>query len=207
MKKLIYIMNPMCGWCFGNSQNMQNLSQEFGEKIEIEYIVGEMWTGINAPKGSKGLGDFVSQDAINLKNTTGLSPSQNFFDLAYDESYTFDSTFPSLAITYVKRTAKTKLSAFIKKVLDAQFLDGKKLTAVETYESIFKELDLDFNDFLKEWESTQNKEELNKNFKKARELASSYPTLLLEDGENHTVLNRGYFSYDTMKVTLNTLLD
>lgn len=36
--KLLYIMDPLCGWCYGNSENMLRLEQELTDQISIDVM-------------------------------------------------------------------------------------------------------------------------------------------------------------------------
>ncbi len=195
MKKIIYVMNPMCGWCFGNSKSFDELYENYKNKYEIEVYLGAMWLKNDAPFGSASLKDFVVSDAVRLKEITKQSPSEKFFDLAGDTSYRFDSFFPASAIMAVKKLDNKKLVKFMQMVQKRQFIDGFKLDKIEAYEEILKSLSIDVNEFKKLWLSDENSEALYEEFDKARQIANSYPTLLLKDDLNMEVLARGYFDY------------
>ncbi|WP_024953704.1 DsbA family protein [Sulfurospirillum arcachonense] len=195
MKKLIYIMNPMCGWCFGNSKSFEELYENYKNKFEIEVYIGAMWLNDDAPSGSQGLKDFVVNDAVRLKEITKQSPSQEFFNLAGDSSYRFDSFFPASAIIAVKKLDKTKYIKFMQMVQKRLFIDGVKLDAIEAYEDILKDLSINVEEFKKLWLSEVNTQELQAEFNQAKSLANSYPTLLIKDDSNTKVLSRGYFEY------------
>jgi putative protein-disulfide isomerase len=40
--KLIYVMDPLCGWCYGNSRNTEMLHTGFGNEIEFEILPAGM---------------------------------------------------------------------------------------------------------------------------------------------------------------------
>jgi len=204
MKKLIYIMNPMCGWCFGNSKSFEKLNKNFQNEFDIEVCLGEMWFKNDAPYGSNALKHFVVSDAVRLKEITKQSPSQKFFDLAGDSSYRLDSYFPTSAMMAIKKIDHAKFVTFIQRVQKRLFIDGFKLDAIEAYEDILKELSIDVNEFKKLWLSDENLHALQEDFSKAKLLTSSYPTLLLQDDEDTQVLARGYFKYEDMEKILST---
>lgn len=45
--KVTYVMDPQCGWCYGNSENITALQKEFEEEFDFELLVGGMWLGKN----------------------------------------------------------------------------------------------------------------------------------------------------------------
>ncbi|WP_260128811.1 hypothetical protein [Elizabethkingia anophelis] len=42
MMKLIYIMDPLCGWCYGNSDNILELFEKYKNDIKFEILPGGM---------------------------------------------------------------------------------------------------------------------------------------------------------------------
>ena len=36
--KLIYIMDPLCGWCYGNSDNVLELFEKYNNDIKFEIL-------------------------------------------------------------------------------------------------------------------------------------------------------------------------
>ena len=61
MNKLIYVMDPLCGWCFGNSQNMLAIKEEFAGKFEFEIIMGGMRIPPNTQTGGPQLSQFMKE--------------------------------------------------------------------------------------------------------------------------------------------------
>lgn len=42
MSKLIYVMDPLCGWCYGNSVNTQHLYDTYKNQIDFEILPAGM---------------------------------------------------------------------------------------------------------------------------------------------------------------------
>lgn len=40
--KLTYVMDPQCGWCYGNSENITALQEVFKDDFDFELLVGGM---------------------------------------------------------------------------------------------------------------------------------------------------------------------
>ncbi len=83
------------------------------------------------------------------------------------------------------------------------FIDGFKLDTIEAYEDILKDLLIDVEEFKKLWLSEENSKSLYLEFDKSRQLANSYPTLLLKDDFTIQILSRGYFDYKDIENNLN----
>ncbi|WP_109829384.1 DsbA family protein [Reichenbachiella versicolor] len=203
--KVIYIMDPQCGWCYGNSSNIKSLYQEYGDKLEFELLVGGMWLGPNAPKGGEGLSGFLQTHAPRMSQTTGAQVGQAYYDLAKDPSYTFSSLEPSAAIVAVRQIAPDKLFEFVGLVQKALILDGKRLDKQETYQQIVEQLSIDYSTFQKVWMTESNVQETIQEFKRAGSMASGFPTLLVETAVGTHPLAAGYFDLNQMKSKLDSL--
>jgi putative protein-disulfide isomerase len=60
MMKLIYIMDPLCGWCYGNSDNVLELFEKYKNEIKFEILPGGMWVGENITRTIATNGQFLS---------------------------------------------------------------------------------------------------------------------------------------------------
>ncbi|MFW5658939.1 MAG: hypothetical protein ACOCZ8_03040, partial [Bacteroidota bacterium] len=38
--KVIYVYDALCGWCYGFSPNIQQLHDEFGDRVDFEVVSG-----------------------------------------------------------------------------------------------------------------------------------------------------------------------
>ena len=190
---LIYIMDPQCGWCYGNSENILQLKETLKDEVDFELLTGGMWVGENAPKGGVGFNNFIQQHSPTMERTTGAEVSAKFYELTKDETYTFSSLEASQAIVAVKNIAPEKAFAFAKCVQRIQFVDGKRFDKLESYIEIVEQLEIDTNDFVQRFQSPENLMETKHEFAIARQLASGFPMLVLKVGENYYGIISGYF--------------
>ncbi|MCT4589682.1 MAG: DsbA family protein [Carboxylicivirga sp.] len=194
MVKLKYVMDPHCGWCYGNSENMIWLEEQLQNKLNIEIVVGGMWLGSNAPLGGNEFSHFIQSHSPQMEQRTGAIVSESFYDLAKNTTYTFSSLEPSAAIVLVKQIMPEKALLFAKELQKATFLSGHRLDEIATYTSILKRLGLDEADFTDKWLKVENVKATEAEFKTSRQLARSYPTLLIEINDEIRPLASGYFN-------------
>lgn len=205
MKKIVYIMDPQCGWCYGNSDNITTLQQTFEDKFEFELIVGGMWLGQNAPQGGTQLHSFLKQHGPQMSTTTGAKIGQAYYALGGNSAYTFSSLEPSAAIIAIKKLAPKQVFHFAKKVQEALLIEGKRLDKLEVYLPILEALSIEKEAFEEVWMSEENLIATRKEFAYAKGLASGFPTLIVQSSEKTQVLSSGYFSKEGMINTLNQL--
>jgi putative protein-disulfide isomerase len=202
--KLIYIMDPLCGWCYGNSQTIQKLHDKYKDKLEFEMLPAGMWTGQNARKQSKQMATYIKKHDLHIQQQTGTLFGADYFKLIEDESIVLDSEIPSRAIVTVTKNWKVKTIPFAIEVQKARYLYGNDLNIDATYEAICQLLSLDTNAFFLNFYSTDIKQETQNTFALAQKKASSYPTLLLENNGESYLLEQGYAAFDTIVEHIQT---
>ncbi len=205
MQKLIYIMDPHCGWCFGNSKNFSALYEAFShakyrEKVSIEIIAGGMWLGESAPQGGEGLAQFIQTHGPRMEATTQTKLGDAFHQLTANSSYTFSSLEPSAALVLVNELAPEKAVQFCSLMLESIFIHGARPDQLESYQTVLAQLAIDTEQFALEWLQAENIAKTQAQFAVAKKLANGYPTLLLQQpnsttGEQrYSAIASGYFN-------------
>ncbi len=199
-------MDPHCGWCYGNSENITSIFTELQNDFEFEFLVGGMWLGENAPKGGESLHKFIEANAPRMCEYTGVEVSDKFYNLTKDISYSFSSLEPCAAIVVIKKIAPTFTFQAAKEIQKAIFIDGKKLDELETYIPILETFSIKISDFENEWLSEENITETLKEFETAKSFANGFPTMILKDEKDaYYLLANGYFHKDEMFEKLKQL--
>lgn len=203
--KISYVMDPQCGWCYGNSANISALQKEFKEDFNFELLVGGMWLGQNAPVGGDDLSQFLQSHAPRMAATTGAQVDSSYYELAKDNTYPFSSLEPSAAIQLIKEIAPDKVFPFAKKVQLALFVEGKRLDKKKTYFEILKVMSIDTAVFDSLWMGTDNISKTKAEFANASKLANGFPTLVFTTEGKTETLASGYFNKEIMIQKLNQL--
>ncbi len=198
MKRIIYIIDPQCGWCYGNSESITAIKKMYGEKFEFELLVGGMWLGENAPRGGEKLHSYLEVNATRMSTTTGAVVGQAYYDLGANPDYTFSSLEPSAAIIAIKQLAPKQVFLFTKKLQEVLIGEGKRLDKLENYWPILRELSIDQQAFESIWMSKENIRTTNEEFKRAKSLANGFPTLILNASNTNQLLASGFFSTEAM---------
>lgn len=206
MIEVKYVMDPYCGWCYGNSENISWLKEQLQERANIEIMVGGMWLGANAPVGGEELNHFIKTHSPRMEKVTGAVVGQGFYNLVNNPEYTFSSLEPSAAIVLVKQLAPEKSLQFAKEVQKAIFLNGNPLDKLESYIPVLKQLNIDEMQFSNMWMKPDNIKATEAEFDASGSLARSYPTLLVEvDGEIIPFVS-GYFNKNEVLAKVEELI-
>lgn len=204
--KIVYVMAPHCGWCYGNSKNIAKISNQFNKHFEFEVLVGGMWLNEDALKGSETLHQFVKSHIPSITKFTGEVIGDKYLELTKDSTYTFNGLEPSAAINLVKELQPEKAFVFSQEVLKANFIDGKKLDKIETYIPILKKMAIDSKKFKKQWMTSDNITKTKKEFTKTDTLANGFPALVLIENKKITVLSSGAFKLEPMIEKIEKLM-
>lgn len=206
MKKIVYVMDPLCGWCYGTSKESLEVYNQFKNEITVELVTGGMWLHNNAPSGGTRLYQFVMHHTPQMIDITGAEVSTKYFDLAADPSYTFSSLEPCAAITLVKEISPEKTFVFAKEVQKKMFVEGKRLDQLDTYLPIFKDLEIHSSQFKEHWLSEENISNSQKEFARSSVLANGFPSLLYQHDERTSVLASSAFKKEVVTSKIQQLL-
>lgn len=204
---LIYVYDPLCGWCYGFHPVMEKIKQRFDEQLSIEVKPGGLAVGDRAQTIARGY-SFINDALHQVEKTAGVEFGRNFKLLAEEGSYLYDSMPPCRAQVAVNQIAPARALSFAGAMQKALFMDGKNLNKRETYHSVIDELNINKNEFDRNFESEQNREKTLKKFEWCKKMsANGFPTLLLKVGEEFGVMARGYRPYDVIESHLHHLLN
>jgi putative protein-disulfide isomerase len=205
MSKLIYVMDPLCGWCYGNSTNTQKLYEKYKDLIDFEILPAGMWIGTNARTQSKQMAQFIKKHDLQVQQTTGTEFGKAYFEFIENENIVLDSEVPSRAIVSVKKLWKSQSIPFTIEVQKARYWYGKDLNSDKTYLSICEKLGLNKEEFQKTFHSETIKKETVETFALTQKYASSYPTLVAEKEGKIYLLEQGYAAFETITEQIDTL--
>ena len=171
----MYIMDPYCGWCYANSKNILELSKTY----EIEIIPAGMWADINA-RTTKETKDFITKGSRIVTAKTGVQFTTNYFNL-FDQNINFNSEIPSRAINTIKEILKDKTNQkiveFTHEIFISHYFKGKDLNQIEIYKEICDKLNINKEDFKKEFNSETQKHNTQTEFNRAYQLAKKISNL------------------------------
>ena len=201
--KLIYVGDPMCSWCYGISEELSKTVQHFGDKLEVEVVLG----GLRAGGGDKWNDQFKSFLRHHWEDV-GMKSGQPFsFDLLESEHFEYDTEPACRAVVVVKQLAPEKTLTFFKEVQKRFYRESEDPKLVDFYKPICEGLDINFEIFSTKFGSDEVKIDTKHNFYKSRKLGvNSFPTILIErDGEFYKVAS-GYSTFNDMKQRIESLI-
>jgi putative protein-disulfide isomerase len=203
---LIYVYDPLCGWCYGFHPVMEKLARRFDGQLHIRVIGGGLATGENAQPIGEGY-DYIPKASSQVEQTTGVSFGKNFMLLAEEGSYLYDSLPSCIAQTAINRLAPDYALTFAGRMQKALFSEGMDLNDSQTFTALLDDIPADPDTFLELFKDESIRAQTTDQFKWCEKMnAKAFPTLLLQIGEETGLMSRGYRPYDILESHLHHLL-
>lgn len=184
----IYILDPMCSWCWAFNPTIDTLKKKFPE-YKWELLLGGL-----APD---------SQEAMQPEMQLKLQSIWQHIEQQTGTSFNYDfwskntprrSTYPACrAVISAEKLLSGGGFNMVQLIQKAYYQDAKNPSDDETLINLAKELGLDTEQFAKELNSTNTQQLLEQQINQAHRLgAQGFPSLLLKTQTGITPLCYGY---------------
>jgi len=204
---LIYVYDPLCGWCYGFHPVIEKIQTRFKEQLNIEVKPGGLAVGDRAEPIGEGYA-YIKDALGQVEKTTNVAFGRNFKLLAEEGSYIYDSEPPGRAQVIVNELAPGHSLSFAGKLQTAIFRDGKNLNDIETYAELLSDKGIPFEDFTTRFESEETQRALEEEYAWCTTHgATGFPTLLIRIGDEISLMARGYRPFDTIESHLHHLIN
>ena len=205
--ELLYIFDPLCGWCYGMSPVLQRIQREFADQVDISVLCGGMVTGEQVEP----IGDawsYISGSFQQVENVTGVVFGEAFRALGEEGSYVQDSEPPSWAINAFRQLNQAQTANFAHAVQYAHFHDGADLNEPQTYVPLAIANGVDGAEFLRRLALPETATATRQEFAAVTKIGvQGFPTVILRIGSQGYVLTRGYQPYEEFADSLRQALE
>ena len=124
--KIIYIYDPLCGWCYGFSPVIRKLEQEYSESIDFDILSGGMVIGDREGLiGDKA--DYILSVIPRLEEYTGVTMGEAYKTKLKDKSLYQSSMKPCIALEVFKSFNTKDAITFASDLQKAQYVEGDDL--------------------------------------------------------------------------------
>jgi putative protein-disulfide isomerase len=181
-RRLTYVFDAYCGWCYGFGPAFAALAAHVEDSADIEIISGGLFAG--ARRGP--IGNFGHIRAANrrIHELTGVTFGPSYEALLDGGQFMLDSTDAAAGLLALMEEGPTLAVAFVEDVQRAFYQDGRSLSDPGTYDLIAQRYGLPGEAVAKRSRSPQMRAKAEAGFERARALGvDSYPTLMLTTGD------------------------
>ena len=208
LPELLYIHDPLCGWCYGMSPVINRVQREFVGRVEVSVLCGGMVKGDDVAPITT-LWEDLSQSLGEIEQITGVSFGVGFKALGAAGRYIYNSESPSRAIVAFRQITQdpARAVAFAHAVQTALFRDGQDLNDFAIYPALLAPFGIDSAEFQRRWTAPETALATRQEFAAVGRIGvEGFPTAVLRLGEQGYVLARGYQPYEQLRQGLEQLL-
>ncbi|SMD32409.1 putative protein-disulfide isomerase [Reichenbachiella faecimaris] len=201
--QLIYVGDPMCSWCWGITNHLEKIKEEYVNQFDFELILG----GLRPGGGEEWTEDFramIRQHWEHVQTASGQPFDYSFFDR---EQFNYDTEPSARAVRVVRDMDASKEWFFYKRLQQAFYAENKDVHDLNTYKALCEELGLNYTTFESLFLSQGYKQLVYQDFAKAQQMGvRGFPAVVLKKGEEYLAVSMGYSDYDKMKSTIESIL-
>ena len=191
MSELIFVIDPMCSWCWGFHPIIEELRKQPTKKYKFSLIVGGLRTTGQMPWNTNSK-SYLKDNWDAVKQKTG----QDFSPILLNRT-TFDyNTYPSCkAVVTIRELWGDEASFnYLFIIQKAFYAEGKDITSIDILTSYVIQ---DKAEFIAFYTSKRAEVLMQHDFSKARSMgANTFPSVVKIDKDGHMVCMKGYRSLE-----------
>lgn len=205
--EIIYLFDPLCGWCYGFGLHIQGFAAKHTDKIKFTVISGGMVTGERVGPLAH-IASYIKDSVPRLEQLTGIRFGASFLnDLNGAGTTLMDSTPPSKAFVILKEQFPEQQLALAHALQSMYYQDGLDFNQKANYHTLCEALGMDFKVFEEKFDSVAYQLATKDEFKEAaRYGVSGYPTVVLRHQDQYFMLAHGFASTETLESTFQSIL-
>jgi len=187
MKELIFVVDPMCSWCWGFHPVMETLRKNYHDQYRFSLVVGGLRSS-----GQMHWNDEIKAFLKTHWDSVAQRTGQPFSPKLLNRTNFDYNTYPACKAIVTVRELWGEALAFdyLSKIQYAFYAEGKDITSLNTLTSYIAEDKKEFEDF---YQSTRAETLMNHDFDKARAMgANAFPSVVHIDEEGHMLCMKGY---------------
>lgn len=202
----LYIMDPLCGWCYGFSPVVMQLHEKYKDSLDFRVVPGGMITGERVEPVSKMAG-YILQAYHRVEELSGVKFGEPYLDRLREGSTISNSEPPCRALHLFSTLHPEKSIEYTHQLQRALFLDGYDWNDGETYSHIARLFNMDGADFAKQWESEEARYAVQQEFQWVQSAGiSGFPCVVVEKNEQYFLAAQGFRSADDVERVVEKIL-
>ncbi|MEL6535991.1 MAG: DsbA family protein [Bacteroidota bacterium] len=200
-KEIIYVGDPMCSWCWGISNHLQDLKKHFSD-VPFSLVVGGLRPGGGDPWNDQ-MKDFLKHHWHEVNKRSGQPFGYDLFDR---EEFNYDTEPSCRAVVAARTWVGERELEFYEAVSRHFYVDNADPNEMEFYEPVCEKFGIPFQAFKTAFESEEVKKATHQEFLLNREWGvTGYPTVIYRTREQLFLVSPGYSEFDKMKETIEQI--
>ncbi|MBA3971066.1 MAG: DsbA family protein [Bacteroidetes bacterium] len=204
--KIIYVYDPLCGWCYGFSPVIRKIEEAYSATIDFDIISGGMVIGdregLIADKA-----DYILSVIPRLEEYTGVIMGEAYKSKLRDKSMYQSSMKPCIALEVFKSFNNNDAITFASEIQKAQYTDGDDLQSHEIYKKLIAPFGIDETEFIKRLDSAEYLKKTTDAFLLIQSWGiTGFPAVIMEHKGQYFLIAKGYLPFDDLQKTIESIL-
>lgn len=203
--RLLYVMDPMCSWCWGFAPVFDALAaQAEAAGVALHLVAGGLRPG-TAQALDHGTRDYILRHWQAVAERTG----QAFrFDGALPPGFVYDTEPASRALVAVRSLAPDKTWPLVQAIQQAFYVEGLDVTRPAQLVELAEQVGVPRRAFAEAFDSPAQRAATQADFARVQNLGiAGFPTLLAERHGQLALLTNGYQPLDSLAPLLGRWLE
>jgi putative protein-disulfide isomerase len=207
---IYYCYDAYCGWCYGFSPVIKQITEAYKEKIFFEVLSGGMIPAENSQPISATAG-YISKAYRTVEETTGIKFGADYLwhiNNPEESDWFPHSEKAAVALSIFKEQYPDQQVSFASDLQYALHFEGRDLTDNEAYRHLLEKYSINADEFYTNLKSEVYKEKALYEFALCKQLqVTGFPQVLLQAAEQKFYLiAKGFTDYDTLKQRIESVL-
>lgn len=200
--RLFYVMDPMCGWCYGFRPELEAFLEKY-PSAEVDWIMGGL-----APDTKESMDQSLQQTIasywVEIEKRSQVTFNHDF----WQSNTPYRSTYPACrAVIAAEALVEKSAKKMAKAIQTAYYQEAKNPSLEETLISCASAIGLEQSEFLNVFTSMETEQRFQQHLSIAHQLqVSGFPALFYIDDENHAYsLTLGFCQTADLEQRLNNI--
>lgn len=207
---LIYCYDAYCGWCYGFSPVIKQVSIDYSDRLDFEVLSGGMIDAEN-PRPIGAMAGYIAEAYKTVEQMTGIEFGQDYLWHIFnpDKSDWFPaSEKPAIALSVFKDYYPDRQVEFASDLQYALNYEGRDLCDDEAYRHLLEKYSINAEDFYRKLRSEEYKEKAYYDFSLCKQLqVTGFPAVLIQTTDSKFYLAaRGYTDAETLRNRIDAIL-
>jgi putative protein-disulfide isomerase len=214
--RLLYITDPLCGWCYAQSASLLELQQRLPELLPsiaaqdhgltVDLVLGGMVRGPRVGLVNPELANYILGSIPRLTEMTGQAFGTAFLEALEEGTLYSDSTPPCRAVAVARTMDRTRQVEYLHRVQDKVFAEARDLRDPEVYLELAQEFGFEASTFLQAWADDSSLRSAEADFQQvAKWGVQGFPMIVLDFEGQLTALCQGWASAEVLARRISEL--
>lgn len=207
---IFYCYDAYCGWCYGFSPVIKEISDLYSDRMAFEVLSGGMILP-DQPRHIGVMAGYISEAYKSVEEMTGIRFGEDYLWHIFhpEESDWYpNSEKPAIALCIFKEKFPERQVEFAADLQYALHFEGRDLCDNEAYRHLLEKYGLDENQFYEKLASDVYKEKAYYEFSLCKQLqVNGYPSVLMQVSESKFfLLSRGFTDKESLVQRIEAVL-